>query len=214
MALMPAIDQSRHTRERLLDAAEELLLGNGYETVSVRAICARADANPAAVHYHFGSKEELVTALLEARLAPLWAGRLADIPDPPTVTTLVETILAPLNELLADPVGRLRLSLLSRFVLAHPTARWQATWFDLDAWACTLSEAVPGLDAQSARRRCRLAFALLLAQLGPGTELPPTALAALREFLIAGLTGTGAAFNRPAPDFPATDFRSPTKEFP
>ncbi len=201
---MPAIDQSRRTRDRLLDAAEELLLTTGYEAVSVRAICARADANPAAVHYHFGSKEELVTALLESRLAPLWTGRLAAIPPQPTVAALVAAILAPLNELLADPVGGLRLSLLSRFVLAHPTARWQAAWFDIDAWAHILRAAVPGLDEPHARRRCRLAFALLLAQLGPGTPLPPTALDALREFLIAGLAGTACA---PDPNSPLKESR-------
>lgn len=208
---MPAIDQSRSTRERLLDAAEELLLANGYDAVSVRAICARADANPAAVHYHFGSKEDLVTTLLEARLAPLWAGRIADIPDPPSVEALVDAILAPLNQLLADPVGGLRLSLLSRFVLAHPTARWQATWFDLDAWAHALCAAVPGLAEPAARRRCRLAFALLLAQLGPGTELPPAALAALRKFLIAGLSGADCA-PRPSSHTSSSHTLSPTKE--
>ncbi len=47
------------TRERLLTVAERLLLESGYDSVSVRAINAAAGANPAAVHYHFGSKRVL-----------------------------------------------------------------------------------------------------------------------------------------------------------
>lgn len=186
---MAPVHHASNTRERLLDAAEELLLDSGYDAVSVRGICARAQSNPAAVHYHFGSKEQLVAALLENRLAPLWAGRLDDISAQPTVPTLVDAILDPLRRQLDDPVGALRLSLLSRFVLAHPEVRWREPWFGLEVWAQALRRALPGIDESTARRRCRLAFALLLAQLGAGAPLPETAATALREFLIAGLTG-------------------------
>lgn len=58
------------TRERLLTVAERLLLESGYDEVSVRAVCTAANVNPAAVHYHFGSKVGLVSALLQARLGP------------------------------------------------------------------------------------------------------------------------------------------------
>ncbi|MFJ5288450.1 TetR family transcriptional regulator [Streptomyces sp. NPDC088348] len=67
------------TRARLLDEAERLFLERGYELVSVRAVNAAAGMNPAAVHYHFGSKEDLVVALLQSRLGPLWADRLATL---------------------------------------------------------------------------------------------------------------------------------------
>ncbi|GAA3970086.1 helix-turn-helix domain-containing protein [Gordonia caeni] len=177
------------TRERLLDAAEELLLQYGYEAVSVRGICQQAEANPAAVHYHFGSKEQLVAALLEARLAPVWSGRLDEISSRSlTVEELVEAVCAPIDGLLDDPVGALRLSLLSRFVLAHPETRWHAPWFGIDGWAQALQKARPELDDAEARRRCRLAFALLMAQLAPGAPLPPPVAAGLRAFLIAGLS--------------------------
>ena len=38
------------TRDALLAVAERLFLADGYDKVSVRAICAAAEANPAAVH--------------------------------------------------------------------------------------------------------------------------------------------------------------------
>ncbi len=65
------------TRESLLDAAEELFSERGIPAASLRAITERATANLAAVHYHFGSKEGLVRAVFDRRLAPLNRERLA-----------------------------------------------------------------------------------------------------------------------------------------
>jgi AcrR family transcriptional regulator len=50
------------TRQRLLEAAGEIFAEQGFKHGTVRDICARADANVAAVKYHFGGKNELYTA--------------------------------------------------------------------------------------------------------------------------------------------------------
>lgn len=55
----------------ILDAAEELFAQQGFDATSIRAVTRHAGMNPAAVHYHFGSKEVLLRALLERRIAPL-----------------------------------------------------------------------------------------------------------------------------------------------
>src|SRR4029079_13555351 len=65
------------TRESLLDAAEELFAERGIPAASLRAITERAAATLAAVHYHFGSKQGLVRAVFDRRLAPLNRERLA-----------------------------------------------------------------------------------------------------------------------------------------
>jgi AcrR family transcriptional regulator len=65
------------TRESLLDAAEELFSERGIPEASLRAITERAAVNLAAVHYHFGSKQGLVRAVFDRRLAPLNRERLA-----------------------------------------------------------------------------------------------------------------------------------------
>ena len=68
---------SGDTKTRLLDAAEALFIDAGYEGMSMRLITARADANLAAVNYHFGGKDALIHAMLTRRLDGLNQNRLA-----------------------------------------------------------------------------------------------------------------------------------------
>lgn len=63
--------QQIDTKQRLLDVAERLFALNGYQGTSLRAITTEAQANLAAVNYHFGSKEALLEAVLQRRLGPL-----------------------------------------------------------------------------------------------------------------------------------------------
>jgi AcrR family transcriptional regulator len=63
------------TREQLLDAAERLFAARGVDAVSLREITAAADANVAAVNYHFGSKDNLVREVFARRLQPINAER-------------------------------------------------------------------------------------------------------------------------------------------
>jgi AcrR family transcriptional regulator len=88
---------------RLMDAAEELIAEHGID-VSIRAINARAGASAASTHYHFGSKEDLVRAVLHRRMAALAAERRALL-DPivddarPPMRVVVTALVAPLHRL-------------------------------------------------------------------------------------------------------------------
>jgi AcrR family transcriptional regulator len=67
-----AIDAtSADTKTRILDAGERLFVEHGFEATSLRSLTAAAGVNLAAVHYHFGSKEELFEAVLTRRLDPM-----------------------------------------------------------------------------------------------------------------------------------------------
>lgn len=55
-----------NTRERLLHVASELFVERGYHGVTVRDISQRAEANLAAVGYHFGDKLNLYRAVIES----------------------------------------------------------------------------------------------------------------------------------------------------
>jgi AcrR family transcriptional regulator len=65
------------TRERILDTAERLFADQGYATTSLRKVIAAAQVNIAAIHYHFGSKEELLDAVVLRKVAPVNAARIA-----------------------------------------------------------------------------------------------------------------------------------------
>ena len=52
------------TQDKILDTAERLIGEQGYAATSLRQIIAEAGVNLAAVHYHFGSKEELLDAVV------------------------------------------------------------------------------------------------------------------------------------------------------
>ena len=47
---------SGDTKERLLDAAEEVFAREGYRAASLRTITEHAAVNRAAVNYHYGSQ--------------------------------------------------------------------------------------------------------------------------------------------------------------
>lgn len=64
------------TQERILDAAESLFAQQGVSATSLRSITTRAGVNTAAIHYHFGSKQALVSAILTRRIAPLSQERI------------------------------------------------------------------------------------------------------------------------------------------
>ena len=65
------------TRERILDAAEELFARRGYHGVSIRDITRDAGVDVALVNYHFGTKEALLDSVLTRRSEVLNAERMA-----------------------------------------------------------------------------------------------------------------------------------------
>lgn len=60
--------ESSETRDRLLKVGTRLFAESGFKGTSVRELCAQADANVAAVGYHFGGKEGLYRAIFQDTL--------------------------------------------------------------------------------------------------------------------------------------------------
>ncbi len=97
------------TKEKILDAAERLFGEQGYAATSLRHIIADAGVNLAAIHYHFGSKEELLGEVIMRKAGPVNETRLAMLdrfdaeasPAAAPVERVLEAFLAPMAEVAA-----------------------------------------------------------------------------------------------------------------
>jgi AcrR family transcriptional regulator len=117
-------------RIRILDAAERVFADTGFAAASLRRIIAAAGVNLAAVHYYFGSKEGLITAVFDRRIGPLNAERLALLdqleaeghPQGIKIEDLVEVLVGPALRLARDPAkgGPVVMRLFGR-ILAEPS---------------------------------------------------------------------------------------------
>jgi AcrR family transcriptional regulator len=91
-------DQRRATGERtqarLMDAALDLLAERGDEGVTLREVTDAADANVAAVSYHFGSLKSLFDAAIENALERYLGAQQAAVSAVPAEATLEETAAA------------------------------------------------------------------------------------------------------------------------
>jgi TetR/AcrR family transcriptional regulator, regulator of cefoperazone and chloramphenicol sensitivity len=58
------MSKDHQTRSRLIEAAGIVFAQKGYDRATAREICVLAQANPAAVNYHFGGKEPLYVEVL------------------------------------------------------------------------------------------------------------------------------------------------------
>ena len=99
----------RTTKEKLMDAAEKLFARRGFHGTSLRDITAAAGVDLALVNYHFGSKKQLLAAVIERRgqvlnerrLQRLAEIRLSAAPRAPSTEAVVAAFLDPLLDLLA-----------------------------------------------------------------------------------------------------------------
>lgn len=62
-------EQARLTRDRILEAAEELFLAEGYGTTTIAQVARRAGVAADTVYATFGSKRGILKALMDARVA-------------------------------------------------------------------------------------------------------------------------------------------------
>lgn len=110
------------TKQRLINAAGEMFAEKGYEAASIRDICQRAEANLAAVNYHFGEKRQLyVAAVRHAQCCrqedvpfPDWP---AEMPAVDRLRAFIETMFA---RMLAGDRPQWHLEIMLR-ELARPT---------------------------------------------------------------------------------------------
>jgi len=166
------------TRASLLEAAERLFAANGIQGVSLRTINAAAGArNASAAHYHFGSKTNLITALLESfmeelcreRLTQLDAVREAAGAGRPELRAVVEAFVVPMLRLLVDPTGKgVRYAMFLARAATDPTVRLEAlvplSFYEaLGRFHALCCAALPQLPPEVIMRRLTFGFDLTIA---------------------------------------------------
>ncbi|AZS42966.1 HTH-type transcriptional regulator BetI [Microbacterium oleivorans] len=106
-------------RRQLLDAAVDVMVDDGVSALSLRTVAQRAGVAHRVVSYAFGSKAELVSALLqresELLTRRLWAEPLAPLPLAEAVAAALRTFMA---ELRRDRVRHERLAELTAMARA------------------------------------------------------------------------------------------------
>ena len=201
--------RGRDTRARILDAAERLFARDGFSGTSLRAVTREAGVNLAAVHYHLGSKEVLLEAVLARHIEPINRARIANLErlesagaaDPAAV---LEAFLAPSFDV--DVSGGEMRSLVS-IVEGEPLDRVApliAKLFGdvLFRFSGALARAAPHLTPAEAYERLQFTVGVMLhllsgrarIELVAGMEPPPEAgqLERVVSFLAAGIAVPGA----------------------
>lgn len=87
----PATERGRYRRDRILDAATEVFLEQGYEAATVAEIGRRAGGSLQTLYRLFGNKEGLFRAIIESKASSVYAPlESADIVDRPPRQALYE----------------------------------------------------------------------------------------------------------------------------
>lgn len=148
------------TRRRVLAAASKLFAQHGYDGVGMRDLAREAEANVAAVHYHFGTKQALLCELLRIQGYPIAEERMERLAElrrqgPLELTAVLRAFLEP--ALLGNPRGPLNHSpfakLRARLSLeSEPATRnVLSEIFDESshAYIAALAECVPHLSREA-----------------------------------------------------------------
>jgi AcrR family transcriptional regulator len=118
------------SKRRLLEEAEKLFADRGFDVVSIRDITKAAEANSAAVNYHFGSKDGLIAVVVSRYLVPINEKRLTELnslekqygSQPVPIESLLEAMVRPMAGVVrkSELSERLFYKLLGRiFSLQH-----------------------------------------------------------------------------------------------
>jgi AcrR family transcriptional regulator len=202
-------DQRRATGERtqarLMDAALDLLAERGEEGVTLRELTDAADANVAAVSYHFGSLKSLFDAAIEDALERYLDAQQAAVSAVPREATLEELAAAfarpMISALTKGGRDRAAIRIVARAAIDPPEGwvRFDARFDEIRADVLqVLKTHLPGVKARELIFRIRCAAGMLnwLALAPVGGELSGKSEKQAERLLVpvvaGALRGTGS----------------------
>jgi AcrR family transcriptional regulator len=94
------------TRGQIVEAAEKIFADRGFQATTLRDVTKAARVNLAAVNYHFGSKTNLMRAVIQRRIEPINRERFQQLdaliaehsPHPVPLEHIFEALFRPLFE--------------------------------------------------------------------------------------------------------------------
>ncbi len=162
----------------MIDAAERIVAEQGFPALTLRAVQeAAGQQNKSAANYHFGSRDGLIAAVLDARMEPVSAHRRdlldaiatrfpgwepAGSTDGPVLRALTEALVAPLARRVFKAPGSAYARFLAQTLVSPEFAALvadRATTFtvtetqQLMVRVLTAGAVVPGIDADTAAWR-------------------------------------------------------------
>jgi AcrR family transcriptional regulator len=197
------------TKAQLLDVAEQLFLAEGLG-VSVRDITDAAGQNGAAIHYHFGSRDGLVSAVIARRAGDLAARRRAALDalrrtrEPPSLRDVIRALVFAYVGLVESegPAAQRWIDLMHALWLDRsPALDFMAEYAGQERdWERLARDAIPSLPQDVFDARLALAIEMVIVGLRTPSPAPgstavklPEALPAraelLVDFVVAGLEG-------------------------
>ena len=205
-----------NTKDRILDVAETFFADNGFAATSLRDITREAGVNIAAVNYHFGSKDELLGAVLERRIAPVNRQRLELLDraesevgsDGADLEALVRALLAPAFQRLVVDDGAAQFLRLAGRLHSEPHEQARAVFLAqfgevIRRFVPAFRKALPHLDQDEASWRFlfvigAMAHTMMSSHIFEvqGSRQPPDLeqlLEALVQFAVAGIKAPAAA---------------------
>jgi AcrR family transcriptional regulator len=170
------------TKQKILDAAEELLGEFGYSATSLRHIIAKAQVNLAAVHYHFGSKEDLLDQVVMRKAGPMNERRMQLLdrfeaeaaPEPASIEKVIEAFVAPVILIEKSPdflklMGRLHAEGLGHGIIHR---NFQPT---IDRFNSALRRALPDMPTKELIWKAHFTLGAMAFTLRVPPELDPDA---------------------------------------
>ena len=106
----PVQERSRQTMNRILDAAEELLVEQSIDKVGIAEITAKAGVAAGSFYTRFSDKEDLLARLFERHLDDLRKAAAAVVPElkqEPLLEIRLETVIAAVTGLFTRRKGDL-----------------------------------------------------------------------------------------------------------
>ena len=114
--------RTRETQSRLLSAAEEIFVRDGYEAAQLDAIAALAGRSKGAVYTHFRSKEDLFLALFEQRTRSFVSRLIASLEKCTSRKQSLEAFREFIVGLAQDRVWPILTLEFKLFAIRHPEA--------------------------------------------------------------------------------------------